>query len=241
MLEHLLIVLLSMSVCMAGTMTGATIGVIIKRPSRKLIAMMMSLAGGLMLAVIVFELIPEAVRKINIFYTVLFYVMGLCVIILIDLLTDDEGHQGKNYKKMALVTALGLMLHNLPEGIIMGGGFALNQTLGAQMSLIIAIHDIPEGIAVAAPLMASGVKSYKILLFAFLTSLPTAIGAFIGVILGNVSEFSLGASLAIASGIMMYVVFGELIPESNRLSQGIGTSLVVILALTLGYLMLHFI
>ena len=123
----------------------------------------------------------------------------------------------------------------------MGGGFALNQTLGVEMSLIIAIHDIPEGIAVAAPLMASGVKSYKILLFAFITSLPTAIGAFIGVILGNVSEFALGASLAIASGIMMYVVFGELIPESNRLSRGIGTSLVVILGLTLGFLMINFI
>lgn len=143
--------------------------------------------------------------------------------------------------KVAIITSLGLMLHNLPEGIIMGCGFLVEQNLGVQMSIIIALHDIPEGIAVTAPLMASNVKVGKIIIYAFLTALPTALGAALGVMTGKISDFYLGLSLALASGIMMYVVFGELIPESNKLWSGILNTLSVIIGLTLGFIMINLI
>ena len=200
----------------------------------------MGLAGGLMLAVVVFELIPEAVDKINIPRTIAFYSLGIAIIMLIEFIFSKKQGE-KSYKQIAFITALGLMLHNLPEGIIMGFGFLVEESLGIEMSIIIAIHDIPEGIAVTAPLMASKVKPSKIMLYAFLTALPTALGAAIGISLGGVSESTLGAYLALASGIMMYVIFGELIPESNKLSSGIMTTLSVITGLTLGYIMLNLI
>lgn len=241
MFKYVSIIILAMSISLIGTMIGASIGVIVRNPSKKLLGTIMGFAGGLMLAVVVFELIPEAINKTNILFTVIFYSIGIGIVMLIEKITAKKSMETSNYMKVAIITSLGLMLHNLPEGIIMGCGFLVEQNLGVQMSVIIALHDIPEGIAVTAPLMASNVKVYKIIIYAFLTALPTALGAALGVMAGKISDFYLGLSLALASGIMMYVVFGELIPESNKLWSGILNTLSVIIGLTLGFIMINLI
>lgn len=241
MFKYVSIIILAMSISLIGTMIGASIGVIVRNPSKKLLGTIMGFAGGLMLAVVVFELIPEAINKTNILFTVIFYSIGIGIVMLIEKITAKKSMKTSNYMKVAIITSLGLMLHNLPEGIIMGCGFLVEQNLGVQMSVIIALHDIPEGIAVTAPLMASNVKAYKIIIYAFLTALPTALGAALGVMAGKISDFYLGLSLALASGIMMYVVFGELIPESNKLWSGILNTLSVIIGLTLGFIMINLI
>lgn len=241
MFKYVLIIILAMSISLIGTMIGASIGVIVRNPSKKLLGTIMGFAGGLMLAVVVFELIPEAINKTNILFTVIFYSIGIGIVMLIEKITAKKSMETSNYMKVAIITSLGLMLHNLPEGIIMGCGFLVEQNLGIQMSIIIALHDIPEGIAVTAPLMASNVKVSKIIIYAFLTALPTALGAALGVMAGKISDFYLGLSLALASGIMMYVVFGELIPESNKLWSGILNTLSVIIGLTLGFIMINLI
>lgn len=66
------------------------------------------------------------------------------------------------------MTALGLILHNFPEGILMGVGFQAGNRLGLKMAIIISIHDIPEGIAVATPLIASNEKRVKLCFMFFL-------------------------------------------------------------------------
>lgn len=241
MFKYISIIILAMSISLIGTMIGASIGVIVRRPSKKFLGAIMGFAGGLMLSVVVFELIPEAIYKTNVLFTVIFYSLGIGIVMLIEKFTTKKSIKSSNYMKVAIITSIGLMLHNLPEGIIMGCGFLVEQSLGVQMSIIIALHDIPEGIAVTAPLMASNVRSSKIIIYAFITALPTALGAALGVMAGKVSDFYLGLSLALASGIMMYVVFGELIPESNKLWSGILNTLSVIIGLTLGFIMINLI
>lgn len=232
----IIIVILGSLVSLIGTMIGASLGVLVKNPSKKLLGAIISFAAGLMMAVVVFDLIPEAIEKGTFGNTLLFCFIGILVIMFIDYLSEGalQGVVGNKYIKVAFMVALGLMLHNLPEGIIMGCGFVAGGSLGLKMSLIIAIHDIPEGIAVSAPLMASRVKVYKILFYAFLTALPTAIGAWFGVQIGSISNYVLSVSLSLASGIMLYVVCGEMIPESSKLWDGITNTIGILLGIILG-------
>lgn len=171
-----------------------------------------------MLSVVVFELIPEAINHWNFTGTLFFCILGIALVALTDLKLNVGGNHNA---KIALITAAGIMIHNFPEGIIMGCGFASGTTLGIKMALIIGIHDIPEGIAVSAPLMASRIKKHKILIYALITALPTIAGALAGGFISNISKDVLGACLSLASGIMLYVVCGELLPESTRLWDGI--------------------
>jgi len=119
----------------------------------------------------------------------------------------------------------------------MGFGFVNGDSLGLKMSLIIAIHDVPEGLAVAAPMMLSGIRGRKILFYAFLTALPTAIGAWIGIYIGSISIEILGGALAFASGVMLYVVYGEMIPQSRKLWPGTTSTLGILLGMIVGLFM----
>ncbi len=231
------IILLSSTISLIGTMIGASIGVFVRNPSKKFIGASMAFAGGLMLSVVAFDLIPEAIEKSGFWKAIAFYLLGIAIVYGIDRFTETK--EKNAYSKVAFITALGLMLHNFPEGIIMGCGFLAGKTLGLKMSLIIAIHDIPEGLAVTTPLMASNKSIFKILAYAFITALPTALGATIGVLIGNISHGFLGICLSIASGIMMYVVFGELIPESNSLGHNLSNTISLLSGVTLGLIMMY--
>lgn len=207
-------------ISLIGTMFGASIGIILKNPSKKFIGNINGFAGGLMLSIVVLDLIPEARINISFFSCILFFICGMLIIFLIDFISKIKGKFSTKHSKTAFMAAIGLMIHNFPEGIIMGAGFLTSGTLGIKMSLIIGIHDIPEGIAVVAPLMAANVNSYKILFYAFITAFPTVIGAWIGALIGNISSQLIGVCLSVASGIMVYVVFAQMIPEAIYLWRG---------------------
>ncbi|WML36589.1 ZIP family metal transporter [Clostridium sp. OS1-26] len=231
------IVLIGSVVSLIGTMTGALLGVIVKRPSNRFLGGIIGFAGGLMLAVVVFDLIPEALTKWNFVGTLVFCILGIIIIAIIDN-KINIGSMDKHVK-VAFMAALGLMIHNFPEGIIMGCGFAAGGTLGIKMSIIIAIHDIPEGIAVSAPLIASRVRISRILFYTFITAFPTAIGTWIGAYIANISVNVLGACLAFASGIMLYVVCGEMIPESSKLWDGVTSTIGVLSGIMIGLFMVR--
>ncbi|KEH86364.1 zinc transporter [Clostridium novyi A str. 4540] len=234
-IKLILIVTLASIVSLMGTIIGASIGVIIKNPSQKMIGNINGLAAGLMLSVVMMDLIPESIAKVNIFYTVIFCVLGVGMVMLIDILTGNEKNIFSNSSlKVAFMAAIGLMIHNFPEGIIMGAGFLAQATLGVKMSIVIAVHDIPEGIAVAAPLMASKVKPFKIMLYAFITAFPTLLGAWLGMYIGNISQIILAECLSIASGIMLYVVLGQMIPESFKNGEKLGVTISTLCGVILG-------
>ena len=232
-----LIIIFSGVIALIGTMLGALLGVIMKKPSRRFLGNIIGFASGLMLSIVVFELIPEATEKTGLFGTLLFLILGVIIVVLIDKISSSSSNVNSNFTKVAFMVAIGIMLHNFQEGLIMGFGFVNGESLGLKMSVIIAIHDIPEGLAVAAPLMLSGTKSRRILFYAFLTALPTAIGAWIGIYIGSISINILGCALAFASGVMLYVIYGEMIPESKKLWSGTTSTLGILLGIIAGLIM----
>ena len=232
-----LIIIFSGIIALIGTMSGAVLGVVMKKTSPKFLGNIIGFASGLMLSVVVFELIPEATDKTGLLGTLLFLILGIIIVAIIDKMSNLSSNANSQYTKVAFMVAMGIMLHNFPEGLIMGFGFVNGDSLGLKMSLIIAIHDVPEGLAVAAPLMLSGTNSRKILLYAFLTALPTAIGAWIGIYIGSISIKILGSALAFASGVMLYVIYGEMIPQSKKLWAGITNTLGILLGIIVGLIM----
>lgn len=132
-----------------------------------------------------------------------------------------EGRQPRSGLFLAgLVMAAAIALHNVPEGMVIGASFArsagqaqMNRG-GLTMAIIIGVHNIPEGMAVAVPLISGGMPKPRSVVTTALTGFPTVLGALLGYSLGTMGSFALALSLSFASGAMLYVVFGELLPES---------------------------
>ncbi|HEY5561830.1 MAG TPA: ZIP family metal transporter [Clostridiaceae bacterium] len=222
-----------------GTLLGASLAIFLKNPSKEVIAGLLGFSAGLMVTIALFELVPEAIIRWNLVSCILFSFLAIGIMSILDKLIKFPSYSANSSMKVAFMAAIGIMLHNFPEGILMGAGFAQGSTLGIEMSILIAIHDIPEGLAVVAPLLSSKLTNIKIMLFVFITVLPTTIGTFIGVYMGGISDKYTAIASAIAAGIMCFVALMEMLPESFRLSKnrflnvfsfliGIGFGLVII-------------
>ena len=132
-----------------------------------------------------------------------------------------EGRQPRSGLFLAgLVMAAAIALHNVPEGMVIGASFArsageiLTNRGGLTMAIVIGLHNIPEGMAVAVPLISGDMKKWKAVMTTAFTGSPTILGAILGFLLGAMGPTALAVSLSFASGAMLYVVFGELLPES---------------------------
>ena len=134
-----------------------------------------------------------------------------------------EQHYAKHDSKMGLfiagiVMASAIALHNVPEGMTIGASYASdNGVMGGAalvLAVLIGLHNIPEGMAVSVPLISGGMAKWKAVLITASSGIPTILGALLGYMLGEIGPLGLALSLGFASGAMLYVVFGEILPQS---------------------------
>ena len=267
-----------------GTGLGGVIGAIFKKDSSKIVSLLLSFAGGVMLAVVCFDLIPSSinVELNNATYSWLIaiagIILGYAVVYVLNYFIDkhtnkevehvkrDEHpktadaldelihsdhlkeHQksGNQYQLFVagIVMACAIALHNIPEGMVIGASYAgqsesIISGSGFILAIIIGLHNIPEGMAVSVPLISGGMKKWLSVLITAATGIPTVIGAVIGYYIGTMSSIGLALSLSFASGAMLYVVLGELLPEAFLMFKSKLPALFVLIGMLLGFVLVN--
>ena len=236
-----------------GTGLGGLIGALLQMDSNRTVCLLLSCAGGVMLAVVCFDLGVEAIETQVGIYTVIGSVaLGVAVIYFLNWLIDrktnpevphidashpqthddldelihaDHFQQHVKYQdsRMALfvagmVMACAIALHNVPEGMTIGASYASNGGEMGRAALVLAVliglHNIPEGMAVSVPLISGGMTKWKAVCVTAASGIPTVVGAVLGYWLGDIGALGLCLSLGFASGAMLYVVFGEILPQA---------------------------
>ena len=236
-----------------GTGLGGLIGALLQKDSNRTVSLLLSFAGGVMLAVVCFDLAVEAIETNAGIYTVIASIAtGVAVIYFLNWLIDrktnpevphidashpqthddldelihaDHFQQHVKYQdsRMALfvagmVMACAIALHNVPEGMTIGASYASNNGVMGRAALTLAIliglHNIPEGMAVSVPLISGGMTKWKAVCVTAASGIPTVVGAVLGYWLGDIGALGLCLSLGFASGAMLYVVFGEILPQA---------------------------
>ena len=268
-----------------GTGLGGLIGALFKSESNRTISLLLAFAGGVMTAMVCFDLLAEAEEAANQIYehgvllVILAVALGVAVVYLLNHLIDRKTraevshtadaahpdthdnidelvhadhlnmHKRHNDSRLSLfvagiVMACAIALHNIPEGMTIGASFAVSSDLmwgtGMIMAVLIGLHNIPEGMAVAVPLISGGTSRVRATLLTAACGLPTVLGAWLGFWLGDIGPLGLTLSLGFASGAMLYVVFGEIMPESYLIYRSKLPAFAVMIGLALGMLMIFF-
>lgn len=223
--EILKVTLVGLGAGVIGTGSGAIIALFVKNPSKGLLGFILGFAGGIMLAIVLTDLLPEAIEAGSFFIAFIGLLMGAILILVLDLKLPhfhffETTEELARYIRTGTILGLGIAMHNLPEGIAIGASYIASPALGFTLAFTIALHNIPEGIAMACPLCAGGMRLRWILFYTAMAGLPMGLGAFLGSSLGAISSLVLSLSLGFAAGAMLYIIFGELIPGAQNAGGG---------------------
>jgi ZIP family zinc transporter len=128
-----------------------------------------------------------------------------------------EQERGRLFRT-GLLLAIGITIHNLPEGFVVTAGYVYMPKLGLIIAVAIMLHNIPEGIVTAIPLMMSGTKPSKVGILTLISGLAEPIAALIGALAFSIvgTRNIIGSSLAFAAGVMTYITADELIPVAHE-------------------------
>jgi len=250
------IILLSVIAGVVGMGIGGLLTALFGSKSDKMIGIFLSFSGGVMVSISFAELIPEAIELSNTWIMVAGLFLGAALVFVLHTIMDNVSHSGSNSKlhetfaeffhsrdmisekssmlRSGLMMLFAIGLHNVPEGIAMGAAGNYDARLGLTLAIIIGLHNIPEGMAVSAPLILGGISKTKSVIITLIAGATTVLGAVVGVILGSISDVAVALSFGAAAGAMLYVVLGEILPQSIAMSKDHVPTIFAFLGIVIG-------
>jgi len=209
-----------------STVIGSLLGLIPKKLSDRFFSFVLGFTAGVMIGISFLELMPSAVEEIGFLKSNLLFVVGFGAMFLIDFLIPHE-YIGQNdgipkqadqkLMKTGIFVALGIAIHNFPEGMATFYSALVDVRLGIAIAVAIAIHNIPEGLAVSAPIYKATGSKKKAFLWSFLSGIAEPAGALFtaAFLLPFLNAQVLGMVLAAIAGVMVFISIDELVPVSR--------------------------
>ena len=219
----ILIPILITSIAGLSTLVGNILLFIDSKYKDKLISFSMGLSFIVMFLLSILELIPEGIRMVSnrlslyeiYLYSLLLLVVGYLFVIFIDNKIDSDS---KLYK-IGILSMIGLLVHNIPEGIICAISSYNNIDIGLKMSFMIMVHNIPEGIVISLPIYYSTGSRGKALLYTVVSSLGEILGAIITMLFlyRFINDYVMFVIYMVTSGIMITLSLGKILKEGISL------------------------
>jgi len=219
-----------------STTVGSLLALFVRKPGSRLMTLTLGFSGGVMILVSFVELLPSGIDALGFGPANLAFFGGMVAMFLVDELiphdymgehhhTQTENRQDAAMKsrllKTGLFVALGVGIHNFPEGMASFATALSDPQLGIAIAIAIAIHNIPEGLAVSAPIYAATGSRSKAFWWSFLSGVAEPIGALLAavVLMPFLNDALLGVLLSAVAGIMVFISIDELLPVSRAYGE----------------------
>lgn len=245
--ENILFALALTGLAGLATGIGSVMALFAKRTATKFLSASLGFSAGVMLYVAMIEIfskantyLAEAMGEVKgSWICAIAFFGGIIAIGLIDyLIPNAENDIGRNdksigLKRMGIMTALAIGIHNFPEGLATFISALRDPTLGFAIAVAIAIHNIPEGIAVSAPIYFATGNRKKAFAISFLSGITEPVGAIIGymILMPFFNDVIFGILFAAVAGIMVFIAIEELLPMAREYEKSKITIIGVVLGM----------
>lgn len=224
------------------TPVGAILVLLRPHISARLVAGILGLASGVMASVSVTELLPTGLHTGGVRAFSLGIAACLALMAGVSRLSWDSSHALTDPARLLATgrsIALAIAVHDIPEGIAIFAGNQVQTQLGLILVLAIALHNLPEGMSIAAPLSRAGTPRRRIVGLTLAISAVTPLGTLLPSFFGTPSVFVNAFLLALAGGVMLFVVLHDTFPEAwrqSRMATVIGILIGLLLMSTVSHL-----
>ena len=229
-----------------STGIGSIIALFAKRTNTKFLSLSLGFSAGVMLYVSMIEIFFKAREYLSndngyilgYWLCVIAFFAGILTIAIIDFFipsteSDIGANKNKQLKRMGIMTALAIAIHNFPEGMATFTSALKDPYLGIAIAVAIAIHNIPEGIATSLPIYFSKGKKLKAFLISFLSGITEPLGAIAAYLLLKpfFNDTLFGLLFSGVAGIMVFISLEELIPMAHEYEKSKITIIGVIIGM----------
>ncbi len=192
----------------------------IKRENSKhILQICLSSTIVLMISISIFELIPESIKYIKDTNNIIKFTLSLIIILLCKMIINKIDHnieEESSLKRIGILSAIAMFIHNVPEGIICATTSFKNYKIGLKICLIIMIHNIPEGLSISMPIYNSGESRVKAFLYTLFSSSGELFGILLSILFYNyINNIIMYLLLITTAGIMLSVSINKIKPLLN--------------------------
>ena len=193
-----------------------------------------SLAFGVIFALVLFELLPEIYETfridLSLFRTILCIVIlsliGIFILKILDSFIPHHEHEAhhnhthknddchnEHLKHIGLISATAIIVHNVIEGMSLYLVSSASIISGLFLCIGIGLHNVPMGLVISSTLYKSNYSKKSIIKISLLVSLSTFVGGIIMLLIGGVSHIVEGILLGITLGMLIYILIFELLHQ----------------------------
>ena len=234
--------LLSVAIVSSLSLAGIIILIFNKELNKNTLLYLVSFSVGGLLGGAFFHLIPEATKSSGFTPTVSsFILVGILASFIVEQVlkwrhchvptSEDHPHS------FAYMNLIGDSVHNMIDGLIIGGSYLVSTSMGIVTTLAVCLHELPQEIGDFGVLVYAGFTRRKALKYNFLTALTAFIGVIIALSLNVYVEGLTKYLIPFAAGNFIYIAGSDLIPELHA-EEDLGCTLIQIAAMLLGVILL---
>lgn len=209
---------------------GSFIGLNYKN-NKKFTDFSISIAFGVIISLILFELLPETFEVLNgeigvvrtIFVIIILSLIGITLLKLLDLFVPHHEHEAHHKHQhssdkchndhlyhIGIMSSIGVIAHNIIEGMSLYLVSSTSLISGILLCVGIGLHNIPMGLVISSTLTSSNFNKNKILKISLIVSVATFIGGVLMFIIGGVNGLVEGILLGLTLGMLIYISIFEL-------------------------------
>ena len=199
----------------AATFAGGALGLRLAHT----IPTLMALTGGVVVAVALFDVLPESIEAVDDPQLVGALVgAGFIAFFLVErvlvLHHRDDPDQARAHQQVGVAAALGLSVHSFIDGLGIGLAFGVDTATGVLVFIAVIGHDFADGLNAVSFILSQSDDRRRAKRWLTINAFAPLFGVLIGAAI-SVSEFTLGQILAVYTGFFLYMGATDLLPEAH--------------------------
>lgn len=184
----------------------------------ELISFSLSLSYFILLSISIFDLLPSSLPVVikgyglfkGILISLFFFLLGYLIIYFMKSKKEDS-----SLHKIGIISMISLILHNIPEGIIVFMSSFKSIRIGIKTFIAIVFHNVPEGLLISIPLYYSKESRGNVIKKVFIASISEPLGALLSYLFLSrlINDYIISYMLLFVAGLMISLCFNEIYKE----------------------------